>query len=174
MSNNEIDWDFANGQVLLTANGTTKVISADSLFGSAAWKDVGNSGNTIPLLDGMNTWTQSQIFDATKFLVPPKVGADYIITSGSNSDGQWVRYFDGTQIVFGDTGTIASSSYVTVTWAQPFTEVPSVALASVTRSGYVVGFGSSGIDSRSTVNAKVYSEYGATNAASYIAIGRWK
>jgi len=39
---------------------------------------------------------------AANFTAMPQVGGDPIVESGSNSDGEWTRWADGTQICIGD------------------------------------------------------------------------
>jgi hypothetical protein len=62
---------IANGKTLTASNtltftgtdGSTLNVGAGGTLGTAAYKDTGTSGNTVPLLDGANTWTTDQIFN---------------------------------------------------------------------------------------------------------------
>lgn len=47
-------------------NGTAWFDAAVSALGTAATKNTGTSGNTVPLLDGANAWSQQQNFSAAK------------------------------------------------------------------------------------------------------------
>src|SRR3954471_18620367 len=51
------------GWALLANNDV--VVAALGALGTAAQKNTGTSGNTIPLLDGINTWTNAQTFSST-------------------------------------------------------------------------------------------------------------
>ncbi|MCS3602756.1 hypothetical protein M2371_001965 [Buttiauxella sp. BIGb0471] len=75
-------------------------------LGSAATKDTGTSGNTIPLLDGMNTFSKSQtiISDDPLKLRP-----------GSSSGSSWIAYANSTGIlrvrIGMDAGQVLSGHY---------------------------------------------------------------
>lgn len=56
----------ANGtNTLNIAAGQTLTVPTGGTLGSAAFKATGTSGNTVPLLDGANTWSTTQAFAAT-------------------------------------------------------------------------------------------------------------
>ena len=50
------------------------------------------------------------------FTSMPQVGGDPIVESGSNSDGEWTRWADGTQII---SNSVATSNTATATWTYP-------------------------------------------------------
>lgn len=57
--------DFVSTASATLASHTTFIASASAtlaLLGTAAFKNTGTSGNTVPLLDGANTWGAQQIF----------------------------------------------------------------------------------------------------------------
>ncbi len=103
----------------------------------------------------------------------PTVGGDPIVESGSNSDGEWVRFADGTQIVT-KLYELAVSSGATWTYPVPF---PTVATdISISLAAGEVGLTShSGVTSTSH-NLNIYDLAGANKNSSLrtSATGRWK
>jgi hypothetical protein len=119
------------------------------------------------------------------FTAMPSVGGDPVVESGSNADGEWTRWADGTQIV---TGTILSSTH---NW----TATPRIqkSLAASFLFPYIItgtcevdlGWASSPTVSRSVGYSKALSGFyiqkpsGFTDSGTsvfftYSAIGRWK
>ena len=97
------------------------------------------------------------------------------IISGSNANGNYTKFPDGTLMCWGETGVISSESSEVITWPIAFTAKPSVSACSLTRNSYNVSFGSGGNNTGvTTTTGTLYTESGATNVASWIAIGRWK
>jgi len=58
----------------------------------------------------------------------PQVGGVPIVESGSNSDGEFVRFSDGTQICYSSTGSVSingtETNFGNVTWGQEFISQP--------------------------------------------------
>ncbi len=67
-----------NGITLAGTGGSTLNVGTGGTLGSAAYKATGTSGNTIPLLDGANTWSGTQNFQAV-----PTVSASYLYITGA-------------------------------------------------------------------------------------------
>ena len=119
----------------------------------------------------------------SNFTAMPQVGGDPIVESGSNADGEWTRWADGTQAV----NTLAVSvtpiaqdwsgtlfrTAATVTFPVTFIGAPN-SLASLERTGIA----STLCTSRSTTTSgSVITVIGNTSDAvgiSATAIGRWK
>lgn len=67
---------IADGKTLTVSNtltfagtdGSTLTIGAGGTLGTAAYKNTGTSGNTVPLLDGVNTWSGVQTLSAATTL----------------------------------------------------------------------------------------------------------
>lgn len=123
----------------------------------------------------------------------PTVGGDPIVESGSNSDGNWTRWADGTQQSRGylpetpASGWLVSGtgiSYISAgeaTFPSLFSEPPSVmARINDTR----IGGRSAYVSSLSVSSSRAYNVYysspagitsfGGNALASYEATGRWK
>lgn len=113
-----------------------------------------------------------------------------IIESGSNANGNWIKYSDGTLIQWGgyDTGhTIFTTSYGniyydnsnhTITFPQSFVgDRPSVSLTPFFQGG-MGGANMRGLPSASSVSCYVYSVISYTYSSNVIiywtAIGKWK
>ncbi len=124
----------------------------------------------------------AQLAGTNDFTAMPLVGGDPIVESGSNSDGEWTRWAEGTQLVWSynigsqGAGTAFGSIYGsadTISWATPatFTNIQS-AVASVRTSQRWAACAISGFD----VVTRQYSHtlttgLVETHAAAY---GRWK
>jgi len=118
--------------------------------------------------------TQKQIDDDKSGVgVDAKITAvgDGIIESGSNSNGRWIKFRDGTMICWHQTGILGSGQVGVIPYPTLFLLNSTVCL-SVSPVPYnawlysVVGFGGWG---GYTINTS-----GPGNAAQIIAIGRWK
>lgn len=103
-----------------------------------------------------------------------------------NENGTALKFSDGTMICYGnksfpnlnfDTqyGNIYHANTQTLTFAQSFTNIPSVEVMPVSFGGGIGGVSGTGIDAR---KIEVYIwhaiEYTLSVTVSYIAIGRWK
>jgi hypothetical protein len=119
------------------------------------------------------------------FTAMPQVGGDPIVESGSNADGEWTRWADGTQTIQTvnvttnavniASGSIYKSGNTSVAWPISFNSTP--AASGLVTGGLVdtvVAFGT-GI---STTSAVVVALRGVRSGAgvnlSMLAIGRWK
>ena len=115
--------------------------------------------------------------------VPFYIGSSLAIESGSNANGNWVRYADGTQICYRsyagsiDGSTLADTMYqsATISWTFPvsFNDTNIVVVGSTNAiNGYVGNL--SGL-STTLVGFKVISSRTFTGRdARVMAIGRWK
>lgn len=159
---------------------TTTPITADRLNhmedGIKGLSDAQVSIEVVDSLDGDSTTN------------PPSVHAvkSGIMESGNNDNGNYIKYYDGTLICYGDKyGITTLSSYwnqfkkgqLSVTFPQTFTSAPSITISSINTEYYAqLSFGADSI----TVNgftAKVFKPNSAVSTGvnfSYIAIGKWK
>lgn len=140
-----------------------------------------NAGKTAVLLcDGTNVFNAVAL--VSEFPTMPTVGGSPIVESGSNTDGEWVRYADGTQVCWNDAAGSADASTasagawyrgdVSWTFPQAFNVAPTVTSVS-TSVGRAGGCGTS-----ITTTATTLSHFsGATSATSTdisgVAIGKW-
>ena len=91
-------------------DGSGSGLDADTVDG----KDIGTSGNKIPLLDGTNTWSNSQTFSAvTNFTAG---GNQILLKNSVNSDPTVIHRTDGTNyyILLSDAGTTANGTWNTL------------------------------------------------------------
>ena len=127
---------------------------------------------------------------AANFTAMPQVGGDPIVESGSNSDGEWTRWSDGTQTAWFtydagftvDAGTLRSSgAYGSATlnndeykWSYPvsFLSVPSVSSQTNAIHNSANVFSASAAIARIGIFGFNGSVTGQVVSAS--AIGRWK
>jgi len=107
---------------------------------------------------------------AANFTAMPQVGGDPIVESGSNSDGEWTRWADGTQIC---TGTIGSGITGSRTYPIGFLGVPSNTGGANRNANNVCDFW--GIFNTDTNLAFTYRWSTRSDMRGYyLAIGRWK
>ena len=130
------------------------------------------------------------------FTAMPQVGGDPIVESGSNADGEWTRWADGTQITHLISGTLTASDEVTsgsglysssgstATFPRAFDVIPVSALGARGTSGaglsLTVGWASAR-DGSGTVNTTTAVEVGFTSPEQnstalvlVVSVGRWK
>lgn len=109
--------------------------------------------------------------------------------SGSNANGSWVKYADGTMIQYGtyDTGltdfttefgsVFYNQSYSTIKFPLAFVDVPSI-IINQELGGYLGGNTLGGLPTKANFRVYLYTAMSATltrNAIIYWqAIGRWK
>ena len=104
------------------------------------------------------------------FTTMPQVGGDPIVESGSNSDGEWTRWADGTQIC---TGTIGGGITGSRTYPIGFLGVPSNTGGANRNADNVCDFW--GIFFTDTNLAFTYRWSTRSDMRGYyLAIGRWK
>lgn len=119
--------------------------------------------------------------------VMPEVNGDPIVESGSNSDGKWSRWADGTQMCSNDatwhSEFVSTSNSTSYFWTFPatFDVRPSVCGSVATRVGNVpdvdnVQFGIGGTYNAGTTSVEVWhtSTRDQAFASTLIAMGRWK
>jgi hypothetical protein len=121
------------------------------------------------------------------FTTMPQVGGDPIVESGSNSDGEWTRWADGTQVamISNANGEVSGGPY---TWTYPaaFNAAPTYAAGhNITRAStngkgpaLYVAIGRGGNDSRTATDLDYYTatstDYVHSFAVALCASGRWK
>jgi hypothetical protein len=121
-----------------------------------------------------------------KFEAMPVSDGAPIVESGSNADGEWTRWSDGTQIamVSNANGEVSAGPY---TWTYPaaFNAAPTYAAGqNITRSTNGAGradsvsLGIGGTDSRTATGLGYYTATSASSAIPFavalFASGRWK
>ena len=132
-----------------------------------------NSISALQTADGQNVkLTGDQSVSGIKnFSTMPKISSSPIIESGSNANGYWVRFADGTQICGGEI-SFKSASTNTVNLPQPFIitdyGVSKTIVTSASSGTYSPRL--LGLSNKTTTNFHVY---GAIDF-SWVAIGRWK
>ena len=123
--------------------------------------------------DGQNVkLTGDQSISGIKnFSTMPKVSSSSIIESGSNANGYWIRFADGTQICGGDI-SFSSASTNTVNLPQPFIitdyGVSKTIITSASSGTYSPRL--LGLSEKTTTYFHVYGKI----ELSWVAIGRWK
>lgn len=146
----------------------------------AAWQLIGNAHNSGN--DDLYYRTGIGSVWATLHKIWHSGNADVIESAGSNSNGSYVRFSDGTQISWHLDGTgIATSNATTpirwnaraYTYPASFISTP-VVIPSIFRS--TNSFAWSGVQEESSTGCSLYilSPYSTTGFIRYIAIGRWK
>ena len=117
----------------------------------------------------------------------PQVGGDPIVESGSNSDGEWTRWSDGTQVamIANADGEVSGGPF---TWTYPsaFNAAPAYAAGQNTTRALTFGtgraesvsIGAGGIDTRTATDLDYYTATSSSAAVPFavtlFASGRWK
>lgn len=111
-----------------------------------------------------------------------------VVEQGSNTSGQWIKYYDGTMICLGRY-TFGSSSYTTLTANSCYTSVDSVKAITFPQAFVSTPFVETNIGATAYLisqasgvtttafSLRTYSNYSTTAnscVATYIAIGKWK
>lgn len=115
----------------------------------------------------------------------PLVGLGGVVDSGSNSNGSYVKYADGTMECWGISpnaqtantagGSVFHSIAVGFTFAVAFVNIPSIVISAITSGGYYCWAATDGQAQTYGFAARVISPAnGAASYLSYIARGRWK
>lgn len=113
------------------------------------------------------------------------MGVGGIVDSGSNSNGSYVKYADGTMECWGISpnaqtantagGSVFHSIAVGFTFAVAFVNIPSIVISAITSGGYYCWAATDGQAQTYGFAARVISPAnGAASYLSYIARGRWK
>lgn len=148
--------------------------------GTASTKDIGTADGEVPT----NADIASKQYDFDNM---PQVDGNPIVESGSNSDGEWTRWADGTQIVKADriefTGLSGTSHGQDFPYPKEFTS-GTTAIITLERASAQWDDGDDrqtfATSSPTSDTAKIYlfrdnkDDFGGTSGAgSYIAYGRW-
>ncbi|PTL88874.1 hypothetical protein C6W88_15525 [Halomonas litopenaei] len=108
----------------------TQLLSTISDAGTAAAVNVGTGADDVPKTSQADA-RYARLSGANDFDTMPTVNGDPIVESDSNSDGEWTRFADGSQISRLSRGTLSINSVSGVLW-----DVPAAF------SGHAIGFGS--------------------------------
>ena len=160
--------------------------------------DTAAGGYAVSVI-GQRQWTDTQYAQlsggaAANFTAIPQVGGDPLVESGSNADGEWTRWADGTQICTWEfTMSITSASINNIYWTFPaaFNSRPSVNWSSQKSNVYFVGGADGRIRSRTvtghlnnsntgarlrlyTIEGLTITTGGSIERNLVTAIGRWK
>lgn len=115
----------------------------------------------------------------------PLVGLGGVVDSGSNSNGSYVKYADGTMECWGISpnavninsagGNVFHSATIGFNFAVAFSNVPSIVVSTITSSGYYSWAAFEGGASPSSFGCRAVSPSNTASAyLCYIARGRWK
>lgn len=103
-----------------------------------------------------------------------------IIETGSNANGEYTKYADGTLICTGSSGTVTAASYyigssLYWTWTFPatFTSTPIVISTSQRASDSIESYTRIGVTSTTQADVSQSNSSGSTIKFIMIAIGRW-
>jgi len=89
------------GQLIVSRSSDT-ILQLVSSYNGRLWQRSGNPSN----IGGSGSYSDWQEIPslaggaAANFTTMPQVGGDPIVESGSNADGEWTRWSDGTQVEF--------------------------------------------------------------------------
>jgi len=123
---------------------------------------------------------------SANFTSMPQVGGDPIVESGSNADGEWTRWADGTQIVNAKITPVVTLSAVGSIFYTPISATFPVTFVGTVRTldlsgnhagGQGWGGKSSTVHTPTSGNFIYYSYVSASGAGTsltYAVIGRWK
>jgi len=185
----EITWTSSPAGVGLVygnigeGNGTRVVLNTNT--------DTAAGGYAVSVV-GQRQWTDTQYAQlsggaSANFTTMPQVGGDPVVESGSNADGEWTRWSDGTQIamISNANGEVSGGPY---TWTYPaaFNAAPTYAAGqNITRAqptgtdrAESVSIGQAGNDFRTATDLDYYTTTSNDSAepfaVSLFASGRWK
>lgn len=143
---------------------------------------VGTAKQPIALFDAYTKGQADGLFpDKTSatpqdFTAMPSVGGDPVVESGSNADGEWTRWADGTQVCLGLNIALSSSSDVTWTYPMIFIQFPNISGGVIPASRVLTTGATAPSTSSATLQAWLISATPSRSSAvsSPVAIGRWK
>jgi hypothetical protein len=167
-----------------TYNRTTQV--ATEVYGIGGGRPKGETFTRVKH-DTWEPWVQNIFASDANFTAMPQVGGDPVVESGSNADGEWTRWADGTQIamISNANGEVSGGPY---TWTYPaaFNAAPTYAagqnLTRIDPNGTgraeAVSLGVDGTDSRTATDLDYYTSTTDVSARPFavalFASGRWK
>lgn len=98
-----------------------------------------------------------------------------VVTSGSNSNGNYIKYGDGTMICHGKKDS-SGNGFITITYPVAFTEAPTVTVSQMsnTETNAIVVTKTVNITASNFRVASVYSGGYTLQHINWIAIGKWK
>ena len=143
--------------------------------------DTAAGGYAVSVI-GQRQWTDTQYAEiaggaAANFAAMPQVGGDPIVESGSNADGEWTRWADGTQICTLQSAIVNSAE---ITWTYPVVFSAAQIYVGVEKTGGGTGQTNQtvmGGRTTSSVLLNLYDSDGVSNDSADItalATGRWK
>ena len=160
--------------ITLTAGTDYVVIEARQFLVADTWSKAEADTRYAEITGGANS----------NFTAMPQVGGDPIVESGSNADGEWTRWADGTQIcsVSSTPSTLTTSTAVgalargSVTWDFPiaFISTPTGCSSSLSANSNEFAVTSGGSTTEAIVTGWSVNGSSRTRSPSAVAIGRWK
>jgi hypothetical protein len=166
------------GQLIVSRGGDT-ILQIVSNFTGKLWQRSGNPSNT----GGNGSYSDWQEIPSlaggasANFTAMPQVGGDPIVESGSNADGEWTRWSDGTQICTLQSAIVNSAE---ITWTYPVVFSVAQIYVGVEKTGAGTGQTKQtvmGGRTTSSVLLNLYDADGVSNDSADItalATGRWK
>ena len=140
-----------------------------------------NSISALQTADGQNVKISGgqDIGGSKNFLIMPQVSSSPIISNGSNANGYYIKFADGTLICWGEWFT-KQSTILSHTFVYPYPFISNTAYLSVSVTPVsVTSNGFSGSVNNLSSTSLDANYYGVTSrdvgvGLKYIAIGRWK
>lgn len=203
---NKIAWQDDPDESVTAFRGTTEQIQSQPIIDGQLLYDI-STGETYTDYNGerVSTGSGNAIHigadtpenEATQLWIDPTedIQSATEIESGSNENGNWVKYSDGTMIVSNSkefSGVPSNQTYWTdyyrtdetlnMNFPETFIEIPSITMNFVDISGGALCLRRNGPNYVSTTNtgnfAIIYTKGAGTGnkrfEVSYVAIGRWK
>lgn len=107
-----------------------------------------------------------------------EINSDLFCQSGSNDNGNWIKFADGTMICYGNGSVSPSASYIIITYPETFSKTPNLQL---TAKYFFYADVCMTYKSLTTSHFEAYPQRASTGEAvgktqefSWLAIGRWK
>jgi microcystin-dependent protein len=162
-------------------------VDVDTRPAPVAYEIPDGSITTAKLAD--DAVTSAKLADDIDFVNMPSVSGTSIIESGSNSDGRWTKFSDGTMICYGEKSVTSAinvargSLYIrytsSITFPETFDSAPSISVEHLSNSGTIDDrefWATCGVPSTTEVSLCLWSPISvasATHVIGFTAVGRW-
>ena len=174
---------------------------ASSVTGEGASLVLMESGLTVEAIVNANQTEVDALLDdkaaiaggtSANFTAMPQVGGDPIVESGSNADGEWTRWADGTQICryvigqaivsIGLSSGYYFESYSSKSYSQPFIDTVGSYVSSYISVDSVTSMLDTGTEGNTGITGGAWPSFVIKSLISFnttgrimrLAIGRWK